>query len=104
MGVIADSAIWGGELDLLTRSLINGAIFAFLTRWFLQRREKWWALTIYIYCYATCIMALKYSVFYQLTPLVRVLLPTLLLAAILFRLQKTSAYGQSLPIKRSREF
>jgi hypothetical protein len=88
MGVIADSAIWGGEFDLLVRSIINGAIFALLMRWFLRRREKWWALTIYIYCYATCIMTLKYSVLYHLTPLVRIILPTLLLTGVLFRLQK----------------
>jgi len=92
MGAIADSAIWGGEFDLLVRSLINGAIFALLTRWFLRRRKKWWALTIYIYCYATCILALKYSVLFQLTLLVRVLLPTLLLTEVLFRLQKTPAF------------
>ena len=28
MGPIADSAIWGGEVDLLFRSILNGAIFA----------------------------------------------------------------------------
>lgn len=97
MGVIADSAIWGGELDLLVRSLLNGAIFAFLTRWFLCRRDKWWALTIYVYCYATCIMTLKYSVLYQLTPLVRILLPTLLLAGLLFQLQKSFGSLKSVP-------
>lgn len=89
MGVIADSAIWGGEFDLFVRSLINGAVFAFLTRWFLLRREKWWALTIYIYCYATCIMTLKYSVFYQLTPLTKIILPTLVLTGALFHLQNS---------------
>jgi len=88
MGVIADSAIWGGEFDLLVRSLINGALFAFLTRWFLRRQNKWWALTIYVYCYATCIMTIKYSVFYLLVPFLQVVLPTLLFTEILCRLQK----------------
>jgi hypothetical protein len=91
MGVLADSAIWGGEWDLLVRALINGALFALLTRWFLRRREKWWALTIYIYCFATCIMTLKYSVLFQLAPLFRVILPSLFLAEVLFRLQRTPA-------------
>lgn len=91
MGVLADSAIWGGEWDLLVRALINGALFALLTRWFLRRREKWWALTIYIYCFATCIMTLKYSVLFQLAPLIRVILPSLFLAEVLFRLQPTPA-------------
>jgi len=89
MGVIADSAIWGGEFDLLVRSLINGAIFALLTRWFFRRQEKWWALTIYIYCYAMCILTIKYSLFYLLIPLMQVLTPTLLLTGFLLRLQKT---------------
>ena len=89
MGVIAESAIWGGELDLLLRSLLNGVLFALLIRWFLRRREKWWALIVYIYCYATCIMTLKYSVLYQFTPLIRILLPTLILTGLLLQLQKT---------------
>ncbi len=91
MGVIADSAIWGGEFDLISRSLINGAIFALLMRWFLRRREKWWALIVYIYCYATCIMVLKYSVLFQIIPLFQVLIPLLLLTGILFRMQKNTA-------------
>ena len=88
MGVLAESAIWGGELDLFARSLINGALFALLARWFIRRREKWWALTIYIYCFANCILTLKYSVLFQLSSLCRVLLPSLLLTEILFRFQQ----------------
>jgi hypothetical protein len=92
IGVLADSAIWGGECDLLARSLINGALFALLTRWFFSRREKWWALTIYIYCFATCIMTLKYSILFQLSPLFRILLPPLLLSEVIIRLQRTSGF------------
>lgn len=92
MGVLADSAIWGGEWDLLARSLMNGALFALLTRWFLRRRKKWWALTIYIYCFATCIMTLKYSVLFQLAPICRVLLPPLLLTEFLFELQQAPVF------------
>jgi hypothetical protein len=92
MGPIADSAIWGGEIDLLLRSLVNGAIFAYVVRWFLHRKDKWWGVVIYIYCYATCVMTLKYSVFYQLTPLLKILLPTLLLVAAVRRM---------IPLKRS---
>lgn len=78
MGPIAESAIWGGEVDLIIRGLINGAIFAYLVRWFLSRKTKWWAVVVYVYCYANCVMTLKYSIFYQLTPLLKILLPTLL--------------------------
>jgi hypothetical protein len=87
MGPVAESGLWGGEIDLLVRSLLNGALFAWLTRWFLRRRDRWWALTIYIYCYATCVLTLKYSVLYQIIPLVRVVLPSLLLVVVLFKLE-----------------
>ena len=83
MGVIAESGLWGGELDLFVRSLINGALFAGLTRWFLRRRQAWWALTVYVYCYANCILTLKYSVLYLAPPLLRVVLPTMLLTWLL---------------------
>ena len=82
LGPIADSAIWGGEADLLLRGLINGAFFAWLVRWFLRRRNTWWGVTIYVYCYASSVMTLKYSVFYILTPLLKTLLPTLLLVGV----------------------
>lgn len=78
LGPIADSAIWGGEFDLLLRGLINGMFFAYLIRWFISRKGKWWAVAVYVFCYATCIMTLKYSVFYHLNPLLKTFLPTAL--------------------------
>jgi hypothetical protein len=86
MGVLADSALWGGEFDLIFRSFINGAFFAFLVRWFLARKDKWWALVIYVYCFATSIMTLKYSILYQLSPLIRTLLPPLILTFLFIRI------------------
>jgi hypothetical protein len=96
MGALADSAIWGGELDLLLRSLLNGGLFALLMRWFLRHREKWWVATIYCYCYATSIMVLKYSILYHLTPLVRIIIPTLLLGWVILRVERrlSSRKGQ----------
>lgn len=79
MGPIADSALWGGEPDLLVRGLLNGLFFAFIMRWFLRNRHKWWALTIYVYCYATCILTLKYTIFLQVGLVEKNLLPTLLM-------------------------
>ncbi|BDU75291.1 hypothetical protein METESE_02490 [Mesoterricola sediminis] len=78
MGPIADSAIWGGELDLLARSLLNGLFFAFIVRWFLARQGKWWSMAVYVFCFATSIMTLKYSIFYHLNPLFKTFLPTIL--------------------------
>ena len=98
MGVLADSAIWGGEIDLFVRSLMNGAIFALLMRWFLRNQDKWWVLTIYVYCFATCIMPLKYSFLYHLTPIVRIILPTLVFTGILFRIQKALARFKSVSV------
>lgn len=85
MGPIADSAIWGGGVDLLFRSLFNGALFAYFVRWFQRRKDKWWAMVIYIYLYATCVMVLKYSVLFQLMPLLKILLPTLITVVLVRR-------------------
>lgn len=82
LGPIADSAIWGGEPDLLVRGLINGIFFAYLVRWFLRRRHTWWGVSTYVYCYAAAVLTIKYSVFYILTPLVKTVLPTLLLTGL----------------------
>jgi hypothetical protein len=82
MGPIAESAIWGGETDLIIRSLVNGAFFALIVRWYVSRRSKWWALFIYAYCYATCALTLKNSVFIHLVFIERTLLPTILVVEV----------------------
>lgn len=79
VGPIAESAVWGGEFDLAIRAALIGGLYAGLMRWFLRRRTQWWALMIYSYLFATCVMTLKYSVFHQLAPLLRTLGPGLLL-------------------------
>jgi hypothetical protein len=86
VGPIAESAVWGGEVDLAFRAVLIGALYACLMRWFLSRRRKWWALVIYAYLFATCVMTLKYSVLYQLGPLVRSILPGVLLFWAMTRL------------------
>jgi hypothetical protein len=79
MGPIADSAMWGGEPDLFARGLINGMFFAYIMRWFLRRKHKWWGLTVYAYCYSTCILTVKYTIFLDLSLVEKNLIPTLLL-------------------------
>ena len=95
MGPIADSAIWGGEADLLLRSVINGVFFAYIVRWFLRYGDRWWGLTVYVYCCATCILTLKYSVFLHLTLIEKNLLPVLILvyAVRVLRFSRPSAGG-----------
>lgn len=83
---IADSAIWGGETDLFLRGLVNGAFFAAIVRCFLRFRDKWWSLLIYVFCHAASIITLKYSVFYLLTPLLKTMLPALLVFAFIRRI------------------
>lgn len=80
---IADSAVWGGEIDLLFRGLVNGAFFALIVRWFLRWRTRWWSLVVYAFCHATAIITLKYSVFYHLTPLLKTMLPAILVFAVI---------------------
>jgi hypothetical protein len=79
IGPIAESGIWGGELDLFFRGIINGLFFAFIVNWFIRRREKFWALTIYVYCFSFSIITIKYSIFFYLTPIVKELIPTILI-------------------------
>ena len=91
---IADSAIWGGEVDLFFRGLVNGAFFAFIVRWFLRHRNRWWGLVIYTFCHGTAIITLKYSVFYHLTPLLKTMVPALLVCALI---RKLSAVAPARP-------
>jgi hypothetical protein len=89
MGVISDSAIWGGEIDLLIRSVMNGMVFGLLTRWFIRRKDKWVALSIYIYVYATCVMTLKYSIFYQMPMVIKILMPSVFIAFVLIKFRRS---------------
>lgn len=79
MGPIADSAMWVGVPDILIRGLINGMFFAYIMRWFLRLMHKWWGLTVYVSCYSTCILTVKYTIFPQLALIEKNLIPTLLL-------------------------
>ena len=77
-GPIADSALWGGEADLLVRALLNGLLFAWLTNLFHARKQDWRVALVYVFCFSTCVMTLKYSIFYHLNPLVKTVLPAIL--------------------------
>lgn len=88
LGPIANSAIWGGEFDLLARGLLNGVFFACIVRCFLKWCSRWWCLPLYVFCISFAIINLKYSIFYQLTPLVKTMLPALLVFAIIRWLSK----------------
>jgi len=81
-GPIADSALWGGEWDLLVRSLVNGMLFAWLANVFFARKSDWRVAMIYAFCYSTCVMTAKYSVLYHLNPLVKTVIPIILLVAL----------------------
>ena len=94
LGPIADSAIWGGEVDLLVRSLVNGLFFAYIMRWFLRHRNTWWGLSVYVYCFATCILTLKYSVFLQVGLIEKNVLPTLILVQLVRMLRMSRLENQ----------
>jgi hypothetical protein len=91
LGPIAESALWGGEINLLVRGLLNGVLFAFLMRWFARDGGKWQVTTVYVFCYSTCIMCLKYSIFYHLPQLEKTILPVLLIVGVLAKnIQRSS--------------
>jgi hypothetical protein len=81
-GPIADSAIWGGEWDLLVRSLVNGMLFAWLANVFFARKSDWRVAMIYAFCYSTCVMTAKYSVLYHLNPMAKTVIPIILLVSL----------------------
>jgi hypothetical protein len=97
LGPIADSAVWGGEYDLLLRSFINGGFFALIAKLFVCSKSKWWKHVTYIYVYSTCILTLKYSIFYCLTLLFSNLLPALILIGIANKIIPSYKYRR--PIK-----
>ncbi len=103
LGPIADSAIWGGEADLVLRSLINGVFFAYIVRWFLRYGDRWWGLTVYVYCCAASILTLKTSVFSDLNLIEKNLVPVLLLvhAARVLRFSGQTAGATSLSAQSS---
>ncbi|QTQ35898.1 Uncharacterized protein ToN1_17430 [Aromatoleum petrolei] len=88
MGPIADSAIWGGEGDLAVRGLVTGLGFGLLAHWALARREKFLANVAYVFLFATCVIALKYSLIYQVSQMFRTLAPALVVAYFMIRLQR----------------
>jgi hypothetical protein len=93
LGPIADSAIWGGEIDLFFRGMLNGLFFAAITCWFSLYKNKWWALSIYIFCCGASIVTLKYSIFYILTPLVKNMIPVILTVLLFRKLIKKNRFN-----------
>ncbi len=90
LGPIAMSALWGGEVGLFIEGLINGILFALLMRWFAKSSGNWRVMVVYVFCYSTCIMCLKYSVLFHLAPLVRTILPLVLIVSVLAKSVKRS--------------
>ncbi len=80
-GPVADSALWGGEIDLFLRALLNGIFFAWLANTFFAKKYDWRMAAIYVFCYSTCVMSSKYSVLYHLNPLVKTVIPIILLTS-----------------------
>ena len=101
VGPIAESAVWGGEFDLALRAALIGALYAGVMRWFLRHRTEWWALVIYSYLFATCVMTLKYSVLYQLAPLIRTLGPGILLFWAVIWCSTSRRQARSAPLQFS---
>lgn len=86
LGPIALSALWGGGLFLSFEGLVNGILFAALMRWFARSGGNWRVMTVYVFCYSTCVMCLKYSIFWHLTPLLRTILPPVLIVSVFVKI------------------
>jgi hypothetical protein len=88
MGPIADSAIWGGVVDLAARGLFTGLGCGWLARWALKSRGHLFANVAYVFLFATSVMVLKYSLVYQVSQMLRALIPVVLLVVILLGFRK----------------
>lgn len=101
MGPIALSALWGGESSLFVQGFINGLMFALLMRWFARHSGSWRVMTVYVFCYSSCIMCLKYSIFWHLVPLEKFILPPILLVSIFAKsIQRTQSNARSRSLTR----
>lgn len=85
LGPIAESAIWGGEIDLVIRGFINGIFFAIVSRIFIANKYNLWAIIIYVFIYSMSIITLKYSIFYTLTPIIKSIIPIIILIYLINR-------------------
>lgn len=92
MGPIADSAIWGGELDLAVRGLLTGLGFGLLARWALKCRDRLFPNVAYVFLFATSVMTLKYSLPYQVSQMLRTLIPAVLLCYVAIKFWKLFAF------------
>lgn len=88
MGPIADSAIWGGELDLVVRGALTGFGYGWLAKWARKRWNDLLVKSFYAFLYASCVIGLKYSLVYQISQIVRTLFPALLFVYLAFWLKK----------------
>jgi hypothetical protein len=94
MGPIADSAIWGGQIDLALRGLFTGLGFGWLARWALRSRDRLFYNVAYLFLFATSVMALKYSLVYQVSQMLRTLIPALLLVTLLINVRNVFCRGR----------
>ncbi|MDA7702526.1 oligosaccharide repeat unit polymerase [Gammaproteobacteria bacterium] len=77
LGPIANSAIWGGEIDLIIRGIFSGIFFSTLTRVFNANRNNWMIVLIYVFSFSTTILIMKYSIFYHFQLILKTLLPVI---------------------------
>lgn len=96
MGPLADSGIWGGEIDLAVRGVLTGIAYGGIARWALRPDARWHHMLIYTFLFATSVIGIKYSVIYQISQMARVFLPVLL-AYGLYRLLITFSAQRSVP-------
>jgi len=88
MGPIAESAIWGGEVDLALRGLFTGLGYGWLARWLLTYRHTLGAIVAYAFLFSGCVIALKYSLAYQVSQMLRTLALAMLLVLVLIETKK----------------
>jgi hypothetical protein len=102
MGPIADSAIWGGELDLAVRGLLTGLGFGWFARWALGARDRLFGNIAYVFLFATSVLALKYSLIYQMSQMLRTIIPSVLICYVVIKILKFHS-GSRIFLGKARE-
>lgn len=97
---IADSAIWGGYIDLIFRGILNGCFFALIFNLYVDKKKNLSILITYIFLCSMSIITFKYSIFYLLTPFVKNLFPCLLLMIVI---NKFKFFNKKIPKKLFNE-
>jgi hypothetical protein len=82
-GAISQAAIGGGFLEAALRGTLLGAMAAWLMKWYRTPSKVWWHLPVHMYLLVFVFQSARDTTFRQLTDLLQLVLPAILLIALI---------------------